>query len=263
MVSNILPPEAWFLDVGQGDSELMLLPKSSGGYVSVLIDAGPDNKVAYSLEKAFKDKYIDMLVLTHPHIDHYGGMTDIISRYCVGIIVLPAGSSDTASYKELLSAIKNKGIKNVVLSEGDSISYSGSKFSVLWPPKATDVAKASKLPNDFSLTMFANIGGMKVMLPADIGIKQEKEIAQKNDISADILKVAHHGSKGSSSMEFISEVSPKFSFIEVGDKNTYGFPKPETLSSLANIKSAVFRTDKDATLGVALYPAGFSILRPR
>jgi len=112
LVSGASSPEAWFLDVGQGDSELMLLPKSSGGYVSVLIDAGPDNKVAYSLEKALKDKYIDIAVITHPHIDHYGGMIDIISRYGVGLVVLPIGSSDDDSYSELLSIIKKQGNKN-------------------------------------------------------------------------------------------------------------------------------------------------------
>ncbi len=245
----LLPAEAknlelYFLDVGQGDSSLVQLSPlaSSGQAAQILIDGGPVNEKAQAaLEKifSFDDRYIDLIVISHPQIDHFGGLIEILKNYKVGAVLTSDQISQSEAWQELEKTIQERGIGRVVLAAGDKIRYQDSQFDILSPQKSG----WEKDVNDMGLVMLLSGGGTKALFTSDIGVEKEKELADTYDLDADILKVGHHGSKFSSSPEFLKEVSPLISIIEVG-KNSYGHPTNEVLDRLANIGSQIFRTDE-------------------
>lgn len=236
--------ELYFLDVGQGDSELISFP----GDVQILIDGGPNTKVLESLSKALppQDRYIDLLVVSHPQLDHFGGLINVLKNYRVGAVIENGRKGTSGAYIEFEKALQKNGAKRVVLREGDVIHYQDATLKIL-SPSSRDLK--SKELNDTVLVMMLEKNGLRALYTGDIGQNIEDELIQKYDISADILKVGHHGSKFSSSLEFLKAVNPKISAIEVG-KNTYGHPTPATLGRLADIGTQIFRTDKNGTVKI-------------
>lgn len=235
----------YFLDVGQGDSELIDLP----GGVQMVIDGGPDAKVLNSLGKVLlpTDRYIDLLVVTHPQLDHFGGLIDVLKNYKVGAVLDNGRKGTIAAYGEFEKALAENGARHVVLKEGDRIIYNESVFDVLSPDKAS---LASKELNDTCLVLMLRSGNLRALYTGDIGANIEDELIRKYDLSAQILKVGHHGSKFSSDSAFLKEVDPVVSVIEVGAKNTYGHPTKQALGRLANIGSQVFRTDQSGNVKI-------------
>lgn len=232
--------ELYFLDVGQGDSELVVLP----GNVKLLIDGGPDSKVLDKLSDIFTpiDRYIDLVILTHPQTDHFGGLIDVLKTYKVGVFINNGREGTAKAYDNLKTAVEKNGAQHLVLKAGDAIKHNGATFKVLSPPRKNP---ASKELNDTSLVMLFSAGdGLKVLYAGDIGFGVEKELLAKYDLDVDVLKVGHHGSKYASGKSFLSEVSPAVSVIGVG-KNSYGHPTKETLTRLASVGSQIYRTDLD------------------
>jgi len=240
--------DIYFLNVGQGDSELLVLP----GNIKVLIDGGPNKNVIYELEKVLKptDRYIDLVILTHSEADHLTGLIDVFKRHRVGVFIFNGRLATSAAFEELTRIISQRKIPIVILSEGDKIAHLKDKIIVIAPDKNN--LKASKL-NDTSLVLKLESQGLSVLFTGDIGNKIEKSLLGKyaSDLNVDILKVAHHGSKYSSSPEFLKIAAPKLAIIEVG-KNSYGHPTAEVLNRLASIGSQVFRTDLNGTLKLIL-----------
>ena len=240
--------DIYFLNVGQGDSELLAL----SGNIKVLIDGGPNKNVIYELEKVLKptDRYIDLVILTHSEADHLTGLIDVFKRHRVGVFIFNGRLATSAAFEELTKIISQRKIPIVILSEGNKIAHLKDKIIVIAPDKNN--LKASKL-NDTSLVLKLESQGLSVLFTGDIGNKIEKSLLGKyaSDLNVDILKVAHHGSKYSSSPEFLKIAAPKLAIIEVG-KNSYGHPTSEVLSRLANIGSQVFRTDLNGTLKLIL-----------
>lgn len=236
--------ELYFLDVGQGDSELINFP----GNVQILIDGGPNTKILNSISKALspQDRYIDLLVVTHPQLDHYGGFIDVLKNYKVGAVIDNGRRGTTRTYDDFEKAIQASGAKHIILKEGDKIKYEDAILSVLSPNRKN---LASKELNDTTLVMMLEKAGLRALYTGDIGADLEKELMAKYDLSAQVLKVGHHGSKFSSDSKFLREVNPKISVIEVG-KNSYGHPTGQTLARLANIGSKIFRTDKNSTVKI-------------
>ena len=236
--------ELYFLDVGQGDSQLIL---SDG--VKVLIDGGqPNGKVLNALGKVLSvtERYIDLVIMSHPQLDHYGGLIDVAKNYEVGAFIGNGKKGEYAAYFELEKILKEKNIPMVALGEGDRIKYREAIFNVLNP--STKKLKDKEL-NETSLVIMLKKGGLKSLYTGDIGAKTEQELAKKYDLDAHILKISHHGSRFSSDLVFLKEVSPAMAAIGVG-KNSYGHPTPQTLARLASIGSAVARTDKEGTIKV-------------
>lgn len=231
-----------FLDVGQGDSELINLP----GDVQIVIDGGPNAKILESLPKvlASQDRYIDILLITHPQLDHFGGFTDVLKTYKVGMVIDNGRKGTARAYADFEKALKESGAKHIILAEGDSIKYQDVTLRVL-SPSWRDLR--SKELNDTTLVMMLEKGGLRALYTGDIGQNIEDELIKKYNISADVLKVGHHGSRFSSSPEFLKAVNPKISVIEVG-KNTYGHPTPAALGRLADIGTQIFRTDLQGTI---------------
>lgn len=233
----------YFLDVGQGDSELVLLPDN----VRVLIDGGPNSKVLEGLDAVLPrtSRYIDLVILSHPQIDHFTGLIDVLKRYEVGAFIYNGQKGTVKSFKDLEKVLSENKTKVVSLKEGDKISYKENYFDVLYPNKiASDV-------NESGLVLKFSNPKLKALFTGDIGFKIEEYLAQKYDLDVDILKISHHGSKNSSSDKFLKEVSPMASVIEVG-KNSYGHPTEQVLNRLVIIGSKIFRTDNNGNIRIMI-----------
>lgn len=241
-VSNNL--NLYFLDVGQGDGELIKLP----GNVKLLIDGGPDKKILSSLANTLSpaDRYIDFVVLSHPQLDHFSGLIPVLERYKVGAFVYNGEDSKEKAWKDFISILKDKNIPIIVLRGGDSINYKDNKLMFLSPDG--EIGKKSEL-NDTALVSELVSGGIKTLFTADVGFDVENYLIKKYDLDVDILKVGHHGSKYSTSTAFLNAITPNISIIEVG-KNTYGHPTKETLNKLLGIGSSIYRNDEQGTIHI-------------
>ncbi|MDP3052850.1 MAG: MBL fold metallo-hydrolase [bacterium] len=236
----------YFLSVGQGDSELVILP----GGVKVLIDGGPNNEVLTDLAAILPqtDRYIDLVINSHPEIDHFLGLIDVLKNYRVGTFISNGREGTADSWQALVEVLKNSKIPAVSLAAGDRIRYRENYFDILSPDKNFI---NNKDLNDTSLVVLLKSQNLKALFVGDIGVKPEKYLAAKFDISADILKVGHHGSKYSSIADFLKAVSPKIAVTEVG-KNTYGHPTKEVLDRLASIGAQIYRTDNNGTVKIVV-----------
>ena len=237
--------EIYFLNVGQGDSSLVILP----GNVKILIDGGPANGLAQSnLEKilSFRDRYIDLIVVSHPQVDHFGGLIEIAKNYKIGAVITNGEESDSASWLEFRRILDGNKIPVIGLSAGDKIKYKDYSADILWPNKI-----GLGGVNEQALTMILSGDGVGSFFGGDLDMTTEKELAVKYDVDVDILKVSHHGSKFSSDAEFLKEASPSFSIIEVG-KNSYGHPTKEALKRLSDAGSKIFRTDLDGFIKIII-----------
>lgn len=232
----------YFLDVGQGDSSLIEL---SGG-MQMIIDAGPDDSVVRRLESILplSDRYIDVAVMTHPQADHAVGFIDMLKRYRIGVLVINGDSGNTKAHAALAEAVSKTKTKVLMLGRGDRIRYRDNIFSVLWPPPGD----APKDLNDRAMVIKMITPQFSALFAADIPAEVERQLLG-DDINSDILKVPHHGSRFSSSKEFLKKVSPSVSVIQVG-KNSYGHPTKETLARLAEAGTRIFRNDMNGTVKV-------------
>jgi len=185
-------------------------------------------------------------VMTHPQLDHYGGLIEVAKNYQIGVFLNNGYQGEYAAYFDLEKILKEKNITTITLGEGDRIKYRDAVLSVLNPSPRT---LKSKDLNDTSVVLMLEKGGLKALYTGDIGAETEQELAKKYDLDAHILKVSHHGSRFSSDIGFLKEVSPVMATIGVG-KNSYGHPTPQTLARLVSIGSTVARTDKEGTIKV-------------
>lgn len=243
--ANTEDVKLYFLDIGQGDSSLVMLPSA----VQVLIDGGPPNgKAASELKKhmPFADRYIDIVAMTHPQLDHFGGLIEVLRTYDVGVFIATGREADIGAFTTLKEELRKKKINVVTLRAGDSIQSGSTSMQILGP---TDKEMTSEELNDTSLIVRLTTKGLTALYTGDIGARGEERLMREENIKADVLKVAHHGSRFSSSANFLSAVKPKVAIIEVG-KNSYGHPTKQALTRLEAIGATVFRTDLSGTIEV-------------
>lgn len=232
--------ELVFLDVGQGDATLGYFR----GQVKFLIDAGPDSKIIYSLQKFLPpgDRYIDLAVITHPQLDHFGGFNFLLDRYDIGAFIMNGKNSDLPEWQELLEKIADKEIPILALGSGDEVRYAGTQFVLVSPDT---LQHQSAEVNDGSIVAKLSTEDFSALLTGDISQSIENYLIEKygkDFFKADVLKVPHHGSKYSSSHDFLAAVNTKVALIGVG-KNSYGHPTNETLMRLKESGAEVMRTD--------------------
>jgi len=237
----------YFLNVGQGDSELAVFPFGA----KVITDAGPGKQVASEAQSVLGtlDNYIDLAIISHPELDHYGGFAELLTRYDIGMLITNGREPAVPSreWSELMKEVRAKNIPMLAVGAGDNIFLGKDEINVLSP---TAKLQRSKEMNDTCIVERVSLGGVKELLTGDIGDKTEKALLSSGaDLRADILKVAHHGSKYSSSAAFLAAVSPSVAMIEVGKKNTYGHPTQAVLDRLAAVGASIFRTDQLGTIG--------------
>jgi competence protein ComEC len=233
-----------FLDVGQGDAALVSLPLQQRT-VQVLIDGGPNASILTELSRVMPkgDRSIDLLVLSHPQLDHFGGLIDVLERYNVGAFIWTGRAGTAEAWNELVEKLTKKHILAVKVAYGDKIKIGKQTFTVLNPSQ--DTLLSGEL-NDSSLVMRLDAQGISALFTGDISASIEKRLP-KNILRADILKVSHHGSKYSSADDFLRAVMSRLAVIEVG-KNRYGHPSRETLERLNAAGNKIFRTDRNGTV---------------
>lgn len=244
--ASVVESAVYFLNVGQGDSQLVLLDS-----IKILIDGGENNgRLADELEKVLSetDNYFDLVIASHANIDHYGGFLDIADYYKMGAFIHNGKESPNKSFAELKRLAKQSGAKEIILRAGDRIKY-GDYYFLILSPSTEEIGQLDE--NEASLVMLLKTGNKDVLFTGDIGKTMEEKLADKYGLKADVLKVSHHGSRYSSARQLVFEVSPKISIIGVG-KNSYGHPSAEVVKLLAAAGSVVYRTDKDGTVRVPL-----------
>ncbi|OIP24978.1 hypothetical protein AUK11_01670 [bacterium CG2_30_37_16] len=226
--------EIAFLNVGQGDSELI---RTKEGQI-VLIDGGPTAQVLEELGKElpYWDKTIDLVILSHPHADHLVGLNYVAKKYKIKKVIEGSKASDTPEYKTWQNIKKQKNIPTVRLSKGSRIILSKNEsMDVLWPEKNYD----DKDLNNDSLVINFTAEGKKYLFTGDAGSKVLEKIGEK--LKADYLKVPHHGSKTALTQKALSDINPKKAIIEVGE-NSYGHPAQSILGLLKKNRIPYFLT---------------------
>ncbi len=230
-----------FLDVGQGDAILI-----SQGKNQILIDGGPSGqKIMEKLGKyvPFWDREIEAVLITHPDSDHIEGLVDVLQNYKVAAVIETDVASDSAVYAKLQELIKEKNIPKIKATLGTKIKLTEkNELEIL---NSEDINAASqKETNSSSVVSNLAAGITKFLFTGDLPSEKEaKLISQKIDLAADVLKVGHHGSKYSTSADFLDKVNSTDAVISVGKNNRYGHPAAETLDRLKNKKNNILRTD--------------------
>lgn len=218
-----------------------------------MTDAGSSRATTRALDKVPlpSSKYIDLAIVTHPQLDHYGGFIDLLDRYSFGAFLMTGRTPDDESltWRTLIAKIKEKNIPIIFVGRGDRITQGDNIIEIL-SPEAT--FRESGELNDTGVVAHVRMASTSILLTADIGNDLEEYLRKRDALRADILKVAHHGSKYSSSNQFLSSVRPKVAIIGVGE-NRYGHPAKDVLERLENfVKGNIFRTDRDGTITVVV-----------
>jgi len=233
-----------YIDVGQGDSELL----QSGGH-NMLIDAGPVD-AGPTVVKYLKDhgvSNLDVVVSTHPLEDHIGGMVDVLNSFPVSLYVDNGESTNTKTYEDVMSLLQKKQIPYAEVKTGNTIPFAdGITVDVLNP-----TSDKNDLDKD-SIVLKVTDGSEKFLFMGD-------SATYNGDPSAQILKVTHHGSKSGSLPSFLSLVNPKVAVIEVGADNTLGHPAQKTLENLKDAGAAVYRTDRNGNIVVTSTGSSYSV----
>ena len=219
--------EVTLLDVGQGDAIFIRTPQNQ----KILIDAGPAANLLNPLaeEMYFFEKQIDLMVITHPDLDHIAGFTEILRRYEVKNILMTGVQHDTAWYRDILEQITEQEIPVYVAREELDFNFGSILFDVIWPREAL----AGKKPADAnaaSIVAKLTYGNTSVLLTGDFEEGGEETLLKTTqNIQADVLKLGHHGSRTSSSEDFLKTVDSKIALISVGQDNKFDHPHAEVL----------------------------------
>lgn len=247
-VSGSAAAQVYFIDVGQGDSELIRL-KDSG--IDILIDAGTRStkqELADYLKELGVDD-IDILIGTHPHEDHIGGMAKIIEEFPIGTLYLPETSDEmtptTKTYESLLDAAESKNVTVRTASAGDVLLEQGNTSFKVLSPSHTDYDNL----NDYSIVTRLKVGDTAFLFQGDAETPVEEEILDSGaDVSCDVIKLGHHGSSTSSSRAYLEAANPSAAVISCGVGNEYGHPHRETMDLLEKLSITPYRTDTQKTL---------------
>jgi competence protein ComEC len=239
-----------FLEVGQGDAILIQTPNGQ----DILIDGGPDFQrinLELSEQLPFWDRTIDLVVCTQPHADHVTGLIDVLQRYKVKRVLDPGVSYNSSIYEEWLRLIEDMEIEYSIARSGQEIDLgNGIKMEVLNPPESLWEGTSDDVDNN-GVVLRLSWGQVSFLFTADIRAEAEFElIGQRANLKSTVLKVAHHGSKTSTSQQFLAAVNPEVAVICVGADNPFGHPSAEVMERLTDRlgEDNVYQTDQDGTI---------------
>ncbi|HGM3509212.1 TPA: ComEC/Rec2 family competence protein [Clostridioides difficile] len=222
-----------FINTGNSDAILI-----QDGKTFTLIDGGDNDDenlmVNYLKNQGVKD--IKYLIATHSHADHLGGLDSVVKNFNIENVFVSNGSAETKSYRDFINALANKDLSPSVPLENNKFYLEDSYFEVL-------NTNGGDTTNEQSLVLVYTNGNDKVLFTGDAEEGTEKEILPKLD-KVDLLKVAHHGSRSSSSQEFLDKVNPEYAVLLVGKGNSYGHPHQETMNKLEKMGVKVHRSDE-------------------
>lgn len=230
-----------FLDVGQGDSSFIEFPEGKTMLIDASEASAEDTIINFIKEKGYSK--IDYIVATHPHADHIGGMRAVIEEFDIGEVYMPKVMTDTKTYEKLLTAISEKGLKIKTAKAGVSICE-GVSFI------APNAEKYEEL-NDYSAVLKIVHENNKFLFMGDAEVLSENEILNAGfDVSADVIKVGHHGSGTSSGEDFVNAVGAKYAVFSLGTGNRYNHPHTFIVERWENSGAKIYRTDIDGNITV-------------
>jgi competence protein ComEC len=245
--------EVAVLDIGQGDSIYIKSPTGT----EVLIDAGPDSSVLRELPQvmAYGDRTLDAVIATHPDSDHIGGFVDLLPRYTVKNFIEPGIPKHTATNDAMEKEVDEEKIPRILARRGMWLDLGGgTRLDILFPD-FDPAPLATGNDNEGCIVARLTYKNTSAIFTCDAPQDVEDHLiaisngqATSTTLKSDLYKVGHHGSKYSSSNEFLDAVDPEFAAISVGANNKYGHPTPETLSRLAAHHIQTDRTDQEGTL---------------
>ena len=237
-----------FLDVGQGDAILIQSPSGQ----TTLLDGGEDGEkllARLNEELPWWDKKIEVMILTHPHADHARGFNALFGRYQIGEVIDTGVFHNSSVYEVWLNNLKSHNLTLKTVKAPDAIDLGGgASLQVLFPLASLSGQTVSNL-NNSSLVLKLTYGQISFLLTGDAEVEVEKQLLNSGtDLSAQVLKVAHHGSANATSLEFLEAVNPQLAIISVGKDNDFGHPHATTLNKLEARGIKVLRTDQLGTI---------------
>ncbi len=250
------PATITVLDVGQGDSILIQTPSGRTALIDGGGRAGEETRgydvgrdVVLPALMARGVRRIDVLIITHPHADHIGGLAAVVSALPVGTVLDPMPPDDSDPYRELCAAIARKHVPVHRATEGQQVDlHDGVVLEVLNPPEPPLMGASA---NDSSVVMRLSAPAFSMLLAADIEHLGAARLARLGEaVRSTVLKVPHHGSEGSAGTGLVRAVRPQLAVISVGENNQFGHPSPETLRELEAVGAKVMRTDRDGAVTI-------------
>ena len=257
-----------FLDVGQGDSALIVFPRGR----TMLIDGGGEIRfynstegddeddltdTAFSIGEAVVSRFIwslgrtrvDYVLATHSHADHIGGLSGVVSNMRVGEAIIGHKPISDSEYEHFKKAVERRGVSIWTVTKGEHFEIDGVGIDVLWPLKQTGATATSG--NDDSVVLRLAYGSVSFLLAGDIEQSAEESlVASGADLRADVLKVPHHGSRTSSTEAFINAVNPKCAVISVGERSRFGHPHPAVVNRYLERGIKLFQTGRDGMVTI-------------
>lgn len=233
--------EVYYFDVGQADS--ILIRENDN---NILIDAGNNEdgeKLVNYLKNDLNIEKFNMVVGTHPHEDHIGGLDNVIDSFEIDTILMPNATSTSKTFENVLDSIEKKDYKITVPKINEEFNYNNINIKVLY------TGTNEKDLNNTSIVLKLTYQNNKFLFMGDATSKVEKKLLNE-DIKSDVLKIGHHGSEYSTTKNFLDKVNPQYAIIEVGKNNTYKHPKEITLDKLNKKNIKIYRTDIDGTIKV-------------
>ena len=246
MTIKIIPKQLkiYFIDVGQGDSTLVITPQNKkilidgGGSEFGDYDVGKDTLLPYLLDRGVKS--IDYIIVSHFDTDHVQGILVVMQTLSVKNVIISKQIEDSENYRNFIEIVEQNKINVKIVESGNRINIEKNLyFDVLWP-NSKQMISENPLNNN-AIVCKLNYNNFSMLFTGDIEEEAEREILESyknnlNYLKSTVLKVAHHGSKSSTIQEFLDAVSPRFALIGVGKNNMYGHPNEEVLNRLNSFR---------------------------
>ncbi|OUQ26210.1 hypothetical protein B5E77_09760 [Lachnoclostridium sp. An131] len=247
--------EVHFLDVGQGDATLIRC-----GEAAMLIDAGNnswgDDVRDYLEYQSIGD--LDYVIGTHPDADHIGGLDVVMEAFDCGTVIMPDYEKDTQTYTDVTDVMEEKGYELTLPQVGMVYELGEAAFTIVAPN-----GEYGDNANDYSVGILLEHGENRFLLTGDAEEDSEADMLDNGiDLSADVLKAAHHGSRTANTEAFLERVNPEYVVISCGEGNSYGHPHAEVLNRLREMGIKVFRTDEEGTVVATSDGAGITFNVP-